>query len=872
MERIVVASAGTGKTRWLAQRYLELLVDHSPLEVGAITFTRRAAGELIARILQALREESIDERLRQRRESLLSALPAAPIGTIHAFAAHNLRLVAPLLGLDPRFEVLDPAVARLWFEEALRAEALARGWDLEALPPEQEELLRVARWLWDEFGHTGQQPQEAEERLEEALDLFRQARARYLRRLNGRRADPAELERRWIQALRNPRARARIAARIKAVLVDELQDTSAPQFEALALLEEAGVQVEGVGDPKQSIYGFRSADLAGFLAALKRARGVQVLDRSFRHAPRVQEFLNRIVAKEASYADAAWPQQAARPVQAVRQTPPGQVEVALFSDPKGIGAARAREAQWLAQRLLALRGEGIPWDEMMVLVRTRHSLPPLLAALREQGVPFVVESGKGLYEAPEVRELVLALRYFAGSATPAEELAFLTGPFVGLSFAEAEQARGNPPEDLARWLARLRDRARILAPSEFLRLLLDEPSYRDGLAFWRRLDPAGSDTVLFVLGQLAGAETLEAAAERAEVLSHVAGEASALARPLAGAVRVMTVHAAKGLEARAVAVFDAGRLPRRFEDGAPYRIEGGALRRGGPEGGRGSVAEAGAEARRLLYVALSRAAEVLVVTGSARRGRNGEDETVGWMGVLLERWGVEPRVNPPLPRPGAVPVVSTPSYHEVSRAPVAAPPHVLSPTALAEHERVFDEVPEGELELARVVGILVHAGIERGWRPEEATSRLEAEQIFRELPEDARGFVSLRVRALLERYWQLIQEGELAPPETRDEDYREVPLAVRVGGTAWEGIADRIYRVGSRWVLEDYKTGAADHPEVYYAQLALYRRALEEAWGIRPEVRLVFLGGEAPKVYPVDEGALAAGMEQVLVASGEVGR
>ena len=96
--------------------------------------------------------------------------------------------------------------------------------------------------------------------------------------------------------------------------------------------------------------------------------------------------------------------------------------------------------------------------------------------------------------------------------------------------------------------------------------------------------------------------------------------------------------------------------------------------------------------------------------------------------------------------------------------------------------------------------------------------------------------------------------------EERAEDYRELPLVLPLKGTVWHGVLDRVYRVGDRWYLDDYKTDREVRPEAYRLQLALYRRALLEAWGVRAEARLVYL--RAGRVHAFGEAEL----EEALAA------
>ena len=103
------------------------------------------------------------------------------------------------------------------------------------------------------------------------------------------------------------------------------------------------------------------------------------------------------------------------------------------------------------------------------------------------------------------------------------------------------------------------------------------------------------------------------------------------------------------------------------------------------------------------------------------------------------------------------------------------------------------------------------------------------------------------VRLLLRNHRAML--GEALPPlEAREEDHAELPLVLPLAGTVWYGVLDRLYRVGERWYLEDYKTDREVHPERYRLQLALYWEAVRRAWGVVAEARLVYLRHR--KVHP----------------------
>ncbi|AEB12407.1 UvrD-helicase domain-containing protein [Marinithermus hydrothermalis] len=872
--RVRVASAGTGKTTALVRRYLELLEAHPPHRVAAVTFTRAAAAQLKSRIyagFSVLEREGAyygyvppPERL-PRLFSLKEAVLAAPIHTIHGFFAELLRLVAPAMGLDPDFQVLSAGDATGVFREEVRALLYLRGEDpgLEAPLMHLYEKRALAREL-----------RPAGPGAERLWALFRAAERRYLARLGGRALGPADVELRAVQMLTEPPngALERIRGRYAHVLVDEYQDTNPLQGQAFEALEAAGVSIEVVGDPKQSIYAFRNADVAVFRRALRRGVVEAPLAVSYRHAPGLVSFLNRLTQ---AFAERGWgfgPEEA--PEVRSARSEGGRIELHWVTGEAALAELRQGEARVLAARLRALHDAGRPWREMAVLIQSRGSLPALEAAFEAWGVPFVTAQARGFYGLLEVRDLYHALRVGFDARAHLSLAAFLRGPFGGLSprAVDAILAAEDPlaaleayPEVAAR-VAEIRTWVRQTAPFEALKRLV-RTRFLGGKSYLEWLSPAARanvDALLLEFSRNPPAR-IEALLARLEELRW-ADEAGEVPAGGEDAVRVVTVHAAKGLEWPVVAVFDLSR--KRAHPGAPVFVR--------PEDGRFATREdpdfteyqkawearEAEEAYRLFYVAASRAAEHLILTGSValkpdQEGRlaarfYGESwartlwalEVDAWPEVRARRWELkEVPAAPRVQRKEVQPPAGVPALMRPVR-PGRYPP-VYSPSALKAERAEALEVDCVDPEAsaggdARAVGILTHYAIAQNWGPDdpEHFENLRAQEVMLAYAPEEQERLLAEVRELLRAYRALLGR-EL--PWPRDEDYPELPLALPHAGTVWEGVIDRLYRVGDRWYLEDYKTDRTPRPERYAFQLALYRRGVREAWGIEPEVRLVFL-------------------------------
>ncbi len=469
------------------------------------------------------------------------------------------------------------------------------------------------------------------------------------------------------QALEGPRGdalTARLSDRYDLCLLDEAQDTSEAQWAILwRLFNREGKRLVLVGDAKQAIFSFQGGDLPAFQAArrdLAEHGGVEAsLRQNWRATSEMVKACNAILdlgaadclLREPDDAVASYTAADLEPAQVCDQPPAWDDPLpAVAALPVPYCAAKEdaelASAEVLADALLALRAaaprfrrrgasEGRPFSyaDAFVLVRKRGEADALASVFRRRGVPFVQHKARGLYEG-EAAEDLLAL--FRGLADPgnasARMRAFLT-PFFGLRLAEAEGAReleeGHPLwqqfQDWARLGSEGRSAAlfdRILSSSGAVARLLAEESGQRRVADLLHL--------VELLQQAAGpgdgpADHARRLKRWAQDADRPAGEDEDTRRleQEGDAVRILTLHAAKGLEAPVVALFGGlgeGRDPRRVPLHRFHRkLEGRWVRRvwmgkDAPTAVKLAItAEAAAEERRLLYVGLTRAEGLLLL-------------------------------------------------------------------------------------------------------------------------------------------------------------------------------------------------------------------------------------------------------------------
>jgi ATP-dependent DNA helicase UvrD/PcrA len=575
---LVLAGAGSGKTRVITHRIAYLIAGGAdPRRILAVTFTNKAAGEMA-----------------QRVEALLAGwgvrLPL--VATFHAACVRILRSEIHHLGYRRHFLIYDED-DRL---SLIRELARGAGLDERAWPP-QALVSRISR---------------AKNQLQDADDLAAAARgprerelaqvfARYEARL--RTVGAVDFDDLLVLVVRlwerHPEVRDYYRNLWRYVLVDEYQDTNAAQYRFLRLLTGGHGNLCVVGDPDQSIYRFRGADLRNILDFEHDFPDCLVvrLEQNYRSTGRILEIAGAVIAHNQARKDKAlWTEnERGEPARLFRAW--DEVE----------------EAAWVARSVAGLRAEGTGLAEIAVFYRTNAQSRVLEDAFRGLGLPYHIVGSVRFYERKEVKD---ALAYLRLALNPGDDLAFTRAvgtPPRGIGktslgrLAEAAERDGvsllaasGGPAALALGGKAGRALAGFAALREQLVALLGEPrSLAERVS--AVIDAAG---LREALRQERTAEA-ESRLENLEELCVAAGEFEArdgrgeLAAARA-AVTLMTLHSAKGLE-----------FPVVFLTG----LEEGVF----PHARSLEDAEGIEEERRLAYVGLTRAKARLYLSYACQR-------------------------------------------------------------------------------------------------------------------------------------------------------------------------------------------------------------------------------------------------------------
>ncbi|MBX6323736.1 MAG: UvrD-helicase domain-containing protein, partial [Rhodospirillaceae bacterium] len=591
---LVLAGAGTGKTRVLTARLAHILLTGRamPSQVLAVTFTNKAAREMKDRV---------------------SALLGRPVegwwlGTFHALAARILRRHAERVGLRPNFTILDADDQLRLVKQLLPGARIDDGkWPARAV------LALIERWK--DRGLTPEKVGEAEggDAAGGRIAALYAAYQERLRVLNA--CDFGDLLLHNLTLFTTaPEVLAQYHRQFRYLLVDEYQDTNVAQYLWLRLLAQAHRNLCCVGDDDQSIYGWRGAEVGNILRFEKDFPGARIirLERNYRSTPHILAAASGLIARNRGrLGKTLWTEDREGEKVLVRGVWDGE-----------------EEARFVADEIEAARRAGASLGGIAILVRAGFQTREFEERFITVGIPYRVVGGPRFYERQEIRDALAYLRVVHQSD---DDLAFeriVNVPKRGIGeatlralhrlaraegvslFAAAHHLVGTDElkpaarRALASLLAdfdRWRAAAANLPHTELAQLVLEESGYT---AMWQA-DPSPDAP-----GRLENLRELVTAMQEFEnlagFLEHIALVMENADGPPGEIVSLMTLHSAKGLE------FDTVFLPGWEEGLFPHPR---ALEESG---------EAGLEEeRRLAYVGLTRAKRRALVSFAAmRRVRN----------------------------------------------------------------------------------------------------------------------------------------------------------------------------------------------------------------------------------------------------------
>src|SRR3954471_14472992 len=602
---LVLAGAGTGKTRVLTTRLAHILATRRawPGQILAVTFTNKAAREM-----------------KERIGALIGGVVEGMqwLGTFHSIGAKMLRRHAELVGLKSNFTILDTDDQLRLLKQLIEAENI----DDKRWP------ARTLAAMIDGWKNRGLNPSDVSEGEAQGYAfgkgklLYHQYQER-LKALNA--ADFGDLLLETLHILKTqPDILADYRDRFRYMLVDEYQDTNVVQYLWLKLLASATGNVCVVGDDDQSIYGWRGAEVENILRFERDFPGAKVirLERNYRSTPVILGAASGLIAANK-----------------------GRLGKTLWTEGEQGEKIRAagvwdaeEEARNVASEAEDLHRQNHPWAQMAVLVRASFQMREFEDRFISLGLPYRVIGGPRFYERQEIRDAMAYLRLIAqgdddlaferivnkpkrgiGDASVATLHNYARARHLPLLAASREIADTDelPPKarkalgELSANFARWSDTAKVLPHTELAEMVLDECGYTDMLKADKSAEAPGRlDNLKEFVRSMEGFESLAAFLEHVSLVMEITKDESG------DRINLMTLHAAKGLEFNTVFLpgWEEGLFPsqRTMDESGMAGLE---------------------EERRLAYVGLTRARRRVRISFAANRRVHGS-----WQAALPSRF------------------------------------------------------------------------------------------------------------------------------------------------------------------------------------------------------------------------------------------
>ena len=878
---LVVAGAGTGKTRVITERIKWLIENKKATasEILSLTFTEKAAAEMLDRV----------------DVSMPLGYEEPWLSTFHSFAERILREEGLEIGLDTSYKILTPPQAWLFVRQNLfqfdlkhyrplgnptkfisaMLTLFSRAQDEDASP---KEFLGYAKSVAAPLcgaQEEAAQSAAATEESEKLLELARAYETYQKLKIENSLMDFGDLISWTLKLFRErPSVLKKYQDQFKYILVDEFQDTNYAQYQLIKLLApfENNPELMVTGDDDQSIYKFRGASVSNIMEFKKdypNAKTV-VLTKNYRSGQKIL--------------DAAY--------QLIQNNNPDRLEEKLkiakklkSQDSEGPRpevvhtATGEEEAEKIVKKIVDLRKESASggWRDFAILARANNHLDPFVTGLKRHGIPYQLIGNRGLFDQEEVRDVVAILKILAN---PEDDVNLYRLLNIDVLKTEPQQIADllnqarrtrknlfNVVAELALPVASLIKKHRsdiakkpvtllafnFLTEIGYIKSLLEEESIENMLKI--------KNLNLF----FDKIKTFESEAPEPNVIEFVnyldlmieAGESPAQAEiEDIDTVNLLTVHAAKGLEFPVVFLVNlvSDRFPTRNRKD-PLPLPDALVKEILPEGDAHIQEE-----RRLFYVACTRAKEGLFLSWADNYGGKRLKKPSGFikeLGIknqdvkaetkLLTLFDFEPQTVTPISNiqyPISSPkFVSYSQLETFSQCPLkykyryvlrlpTPPSHALSfgqtihRTLRDFHREDLFNPPKADLD--RLLELYQHH-----WLPEGYDSKEHQQERFEEGEE------------ILKEYFK--KQKELLNPPVQ----LEKKFTLRVGATTLIGSIDRVDKLpDGGFEIVDYKTGKVKEQKYVDkdAQLSIYALAAKEALGIEPQSLALYFVEENKKV------------------------
>ena len=579
---LILAGAGAGKTKTLVERIANIVRSGvNPSAILAVTFTNKAAGEMRERVLSTLQNDPTLQRPVTHTE-----MPF--VSTFHALGVHIIKENASRLGLPRHFSIFDRSDSKSLIKDILKS---------EGVDPKQYEPGKILSIISREKGNSVSQAEYADAT---AHDYFGQIVAntweKYDREVRRQKAlDFDDLLSETAKLLLIPEVQAHYHNVWKYIHVDEYQDTNTIQYKIAKLLASRCFNLCVVGDIDQNIYSWRGAKIRNILDFERDYPGAEViiLEENYRSTQTILDAANTIIAKNVFRKEK----------NLFTKNPTGEL-ISLYE-----GFDEVSEAEFIATKVEGLTSSGVNPEEIAVLYRANFQSRAIEEALVSYGVAYQL-LGTKYFERKEVKDVIAYLRAALEPGTIPDFKRAINSPSRGIGKVSLLKILEGKASELPRGtlekfqqfegiLKKIKIAIETLPPSQTLKYVLQISGIEDDLANGKGEDEERLENVRELVTIAARYDINPGLPGIEEFLTQASlhSDQDDLERPVPG-VRLMTIHASKGLEFEYV--FITG-----LEDGLfPHTRE----TNGRPKN------EDDEEERRLFYVAVTRAKKKLFLS------------------------------------------------------------------------------------------------------------------------------------------------------------------------------------------------------------------------------------------------------------------
>ncbi len=935
----VEAGAGSGKTSVLIQRYLSILEENpltEPRHIVVITFTKDAATELMDRLSTQVESGTLSPFTKHK---LLKGLAQARISTIHSFCGDLIRQFATYLNIDPHFTILEQSQSQFLAREAI-AEAIRVSAEKQS-PDLYHCLSRVShstfnhhmQWVLSHFEESSTWAITCEHLPDDVQatyfhHLFSIACVAYtaLTALKNKQSALSfdDLIPLAAFALQNEKCLAVSQSEIHHIMIDEFQDTDPKQWGLIKALsdpfsEKSKCILGIVGDVKQSIYGFRQADAQQFLTVLDtflahpHTKVVRMAD-NFRTRPEVLATINTLF--QSVFESEKEHHIPYTPLHAARDTG-GTVSLIALSEGENSRAEFHAMAKWIVHFLH--KNPHYSYSDIGILFSRTRLFKTLASVFANAGIPVQFSRQQGLYQKEVVIDLYQLIICLMQPYDPLSWVRVITSPLLGYSFDHIYWLRTvyktNLPfqafegirktgkvedavpvaiandlsilaETCINWVSHVSFRS---IPS-ILRLILDQAMA------WEKYTPDDGEAITAFLDKV---ETLDYECRGnhtlfLEQLHHLMQQNesdTAATQSQSPTVRVMTIHASKGLEFPIVLIGECGHdLQQKRGRNAVSNASGIVLAIGPTEHSDVDlrVLEQEAlnrtqESKRLFYVACTRARDHLVFCGALPKPAKVEKAPVSFFNFLLPMLILEDTTARFISEPAApISFNYFPTLQSIPDAPAFQPPLL---TDLEITHEPHKEPSESSVLNTFLTRKLLRLSVSEAEAGLSCTKKIALFPLIQALasskdfgilnPNSVQSLHGANIGNYVHTAFYISNKDpfrtpkdilrELPPLSSEDSLFivnaiaalktqpfythtstpdalHEYPFQLRLGDLILDGRMDTAVNIQGTWHIIDYKTDAVSldtfeaYSQKYYHQLALYAIALHMCFGIQDDI------------------------------------